>query len=45
MNNVPERITKLISGHGFDKNDVTNRYIHLDFDYIKEEAGKLLKNG
>ncbi len=42
MNNVPERIIKLISGHGFNKNDVTNGYIHLNFDYIKEETSKLL---
>lgn len=42
--NVPDRITKMIVGHRFDKNDVTNRYIHLDFDYIKEETNKLLKN-
>jgi len=38
---VSERVTKALLGHSRNKKDVTNRYVHLTFEYIQKETNKL----
>ena len=41
VKDVSERAKKALLGHLPEKDDVTNRYIHPPFEYVKEQAQKL----
>lgn len=41
MRDVSERVKKALLGHAPDKNNVTNRYVHLTPEYLLKEAKKL----